>query len=238
MKKYTSVAALALQHIGPAVFGMFVLVGSGQWLGVAREANLFLTGHSFESLIRERAQTLGFGGFAGLMIVMLLCSTEQKQARSGYTLRRLGIREMGVTMVWGLVFSGVFLLYWAFQVGMLFLLFQIYTAPGDPGPNALFLAAYRCEYFHQLLPLREWTGYLRNLVICLGFGYGAAFGAHQKRHGRSPFLTFLLPAVVLFLIPREPGAMVMDVTLMIVTVGVVIGYWFLVRGGDRNEALL
>lgn len=239
MKKYTSVAALALKLSWLPVLAVFAAVGAAQWLLVYRLAapnsSLIQAGIAFETLIRDGAALPGYVGFAALEWVLLHGCCEHRRVHSGYTLRRLGISETRVSVVYGLVFAGWFVVYWLFQLGVLYGLFWVFAVPSDPGPNGLFLAAYRSEYFHQLLPLREWFGYVRNGVLCLSFGFGAAFGGHQRRHRRSAFLSWMVPVAALFLMAREPGQLAMDVTLVVVLLVMLTGYWFLVRGGDRSE---
>lgn len=238
MKKYTSVAGLAVRSSWVRALAVFAVVGLNQWFMALHQAapggNLIQTGLGLETLVRDGMTFWGYLGLPMLMVALMSAGDESKRVRSGYTLRRLGIREMGVTMVWGLVNAGWFLLYWVFQLGMILLAYRSFIAPMNPGHNALFLAAWRSEYFHQLLPMEEWIGYVRNIVICLGLGFNAAYGAHQQRHKRNSFLTGAL-LVALTFVAKRPGQLAADVTVIVLIVAITVGCWFLVRGGDRNE---
>lgn len=238
MKRYTSVAGLAVRASWVRAVGVFFWVGLVQWFmamhQMAPGGSLIQTGVGLEMLVREGMAFWGSLGLPALMVALMGAGDESKRVRSGYTLRRLGIREMDVTMVWGLVNAGWFLLYWVFQIGMILVVYRYFVTPTNPGPNALFLAAWRSEYFHQLLPMEEWIGYVRNIVICLGLGFGAACGAHQLRHKRSAFVSVMLLPVLVFA-AKKPGQMAADVTVIVLIAAITVGYWFLVRGGDHNE---
>lgn len=242
MKQYASVALLALKRSWKAAVLIFLAVCAVQtfavynWLmpdGVPLQATF-----GFETMLESAVDPHGRTGFAALVLVLTVAMGEGKGTKSVYTLRRLGISEMQATLTIGAVYSSYFILFWLFQLGLCFAFFAWYTHFSLVSANALMLAAWRSGWFHLLLPLAEWSGYLRNFALCLGFGCSAAFGAHQLRHKRNALGSGVLVALCLFCLPTRPATLGMDIALAALTAVIVTVLFLTVRGGDRDEEVL
>lgn len=241
MKKVTSAALLALKLTWSYALATFIATGVVQMFNVYQElmpggVPLQAT-FGFETLVRSGIQNLSYYWYALLMFGLIRSASASKGSKTSYTMRRLGLSEMQMTLVFGLVFTGYFLLYWAFQLGLIFACFAWFTRFSLVSSNALMLAAWRSEWFHFLLPLGEWLGYVRNVVICLTFGFCSAFGAQRSRAGKFPWFCGVPMLLCTVLTPQRLGNTVDLVLILLLAVCTVV-YFFIVKGGGEDEEAL
>ena len=239
MKKITSAALLALKLTWLAVLA-FTLTGAAvQIFYVFRELMPggvpLQTTFGFEQLLQSSAERVG--KFWMVLLLYMLGMDVGKSVKTIYTMNRLGLSENQMTLVFGLVFSGYFLLYWAFQIALCYGFFVWYSRFALVGSNTWMLACWRSEWLHTLLPLGEWWGYLRNTVICLSFGFTAAIGSQLMRLGKYPFAFLVPPVLCLFLLSGRIGSGGMDILLSALLLAFTIGFYFTVKGGREDEDL-
>ena len=241
MKKITSAALLAIQLTWKAVLSLFlvniclhIFEGYQELMpgGVPLQATF-----SFENLLRSAAQKVGQWWMVYLMGTLIGVTGGSKGSKSVYTMTRLGLSENEMTLVFGAVFTGYFLLYWAIQIAVCYGFFVWYSRFTLVGSNAWMLACWRSEWLHTLLPLGEWWGYLRNVVICGSFGFTAAFGSQLMRRGKYPFAFLVPPVLCLFLLSGRIGEFFPDIILTILLIASAIGFFFNVKGGCEDEDL-
>jgi hypothetical protein len=120
MKKITSAALLALKLTWLAALA-FTLTGAAvQIFYVFRELMPggvpLQTTFGFEQLLQSAAERVG--KFWMVLLLYMLGMDIGKSVKTVYTMNRLGLSENQMTLVFGLVFSGYFLLYWAFQIAL------------------------------------------------------------------------------------------------------------------------
>lgn len=241
MKKVTSTALLALQLTWKIVLLVFALTLGVQLFFVCWELMPggvpLQTTFGFETLIRSAVQ--GAGKWWMLMLMALLVATAGAAmgSKTTYTLNRLGLTENTATLIFGGVFTGYFLLYWAVQLAFAYGVFVWYSRLSLVSSNTFMLAVWRSEWLHTLLPLGEWWNYLRNLVICLSFGFCTAFAAQQGRRGKVPLTWFVAPVLCAFLLNGRIGSTGQDITLTVLLIGFTVGYWFVMKGGREDEDL-
>lgn len=208
MRKYTSVGALALRLTWKPVLLTFVAVGLIQWFwGYNISGSL---GAAFEMGIAGAVTSVGMLGILGLMAVLILAGVHLRGSRFPDTLCRLRIPPRTVGFLFAAVFSGYFFLYWMFQLAMVLVFYTRYAQAVNPSVNHLLVAAYRSEYFHLLLPLRDGLGYWRNLAICLNFGFTAAL---CQRH-RGGFGMLAASLFAMLFLPMQLGNMITDIVLV------------------------
>lgn len=241
MKKVTSAALLAIKLSWVAALSVILAgavaqaVSVYQWLmpgGVPLQASF-----GFETLLRSAVQGAG-QWFALLLLVFLTLSTAStKGSKSVYTMNRLGLSELQMTLVFGGVFTLYFLLYWAIQLGLAYAYFVWYSRFSLVSSNAFMLACWRSEWLHTLLPLGEWWGYLRNIVICLSFGFSAAFGSHLSRRGKLPLASLFPPLLCAVMLNGRVGNPLPNGGLMFLLTAFTVGYFFILKGGREDEDL-
>ena len=242
MKKITSAALLALKLTWVAALA-FTLTGAAvQVFYVFRELMPggvpLQTTFGFEQLLQSAAERVG--KFWMVLLLYMLGMDVGKSVKTIYTMNRLGLSENQMTLVFGLVFSGYFLLYWAFQIALCYGFFVWYSRFALVGSNTWMLACWRSEWLHTLLPLGEWWGYLRNIVICLSFGFTAAFDssrARREKHATVSLFKIVPPVLCLFLLNGRVGERGPATALIFLLILVGISDWFALKGGREDEDL-
>ena len=100
-----------------------------------------------------------------------------------YTFHRLQIPAWSI-MTWRCVCSGLwFLSFWLMEGLLVLGLCSWYLdVKGVESGQALLLACYRSPFLHSLIPLREWTRWVRNLALAVGLGVttGGSLGKPQR----------------------------------------------------------
>ena len=241
MKKITSAALLALKLSWKAALLTFLLAAGVQTFDMYRELMPggvpLQTTFGFETLLRTAAEPAGKIWFVVLLAALILSAGSSKGSRSVYTLNRLGLTEVRVTLVSGLVFSGYFLLYWAMQLALAYGYFVWYCRLGLVSSNAFMLSCWRSEWLHTLLPLGEWLGYLRNAFVCLSFGFNAAIGVHRRRHGKNALFSFAPAVLCALLLVGQPGESWQHIGLMVLLTAITAVWLCAIKGGDEDEIL-
>ena len=240
MKKVTSAALLALKLTLKMVLLVFALSVCLQiWKGcrelmpggVPLQVTL-----GYENLLRSAAQSAG-KRWSVMLMSGLIAVAYDKNSKTVYTMNRLGLSENQTTLVFGAVFTGYFLLYWALQLAVCYGFFVWYSRFALVSSSSFMLAAWRSEWLHFLLPLEEWWGYLRNLAICASFGFSASFASQQSRRGKVPLTWMAAPAMCVFLLSGVPGNFGLDMILTVLLTAFTIGYFFSMKGGREDEDL-
>ena len=239
MKKITSAALLALKLTWLAALA-FTLTGAAvQIFYVFRELMPggvpLQTTFGFEQLLQSAAERVG--KFWMVLLLYMLGMDIGKSVKTIYTMNRLGLSENQMTLVFGLVFSGYFLLYWALQIALCYGLFIWYSRFTLVSSNTFMLACWRSEWLHTLLPLAEWWGWLRNVVLWLSYGFTAAFGSQLLRRGKYPFAALVPPVLWIFIPTGRIGELGLDILLTVLLAAFTIGFFFSMRGGQEDEDL-
>lgn len=154
----------------------------------------------FEAAVEESRVGLLFLGALGA-VFFLLAGTEAFLDREGrYTLLRLKISQTGLFAVKAVYNVFCLLLLFAVQAGLVFGMAWLYGRQGWDTPQFLFLAFYRSEFLHCLLPMEEAGKWVRNILLLLAFGMEAAGGGSGRLQGG----LFALAAVT-FTVPIGMG---------------------------------
>ena len=239
MKKITSAALLALKLTWLAALA-FTLTGAAlQIFYVFRELMPggvpLQTTFGFEEILRSAAEPVG--RFWMVLLMFMLGIGQNKGSKSVYTMNRLGLSENQMTLIFGFVFTGYFLLYWAFQIALCYGFFVWYSRFTLVGSNTWMLAVWRSEWLHTLLPLGEWWGYVRNVAICLSFGFCAAFDSHRARHGKHSMVKIIPPVFCVFLLNGKVGEFAPAIALTVLLIAYIIGDFLALKGGVEDEDL-
>ncbi len=241
MKKYTSAALLALQLTWKCAAAVLLLCAGVQALilrnvlmpgGIPLQVNF-----SFSSVLDSNIHSpvMGFGAL--LLLLLALRAGATKGSKSIYTMNRLGLREQQSVLVFGLVFAGYYLIFWAVQTLLCFLWFGWYSQFTLVSSNGLMMAVWHSNWFHFLLPLDAWFGYVRNLVICLCFGLCAACGSSRVRRGKNLLLALTPCVAVLFLYPYGIANITDYFLVPLLLVLAAANYFFLLEGIRNEDAL-
>ena len=241
MKTYTSAALLALKLTWKTVLLTFTLTLGLQIFDGYRELMPggvpLQVSFGFENLLRAAAQPAGKWWTVMLLVFLTVSAGRSKGSRSVYTVNRLGLCENHTTLIFGLVFTGYFLLYWALQIAVCYGFYVWHSRLSLISSNTFVLACWRSEWLHILLPLNEWWNYLRNLAICGSFGFAAAFGSQLLRRGKFPVGSFVPPLLCMAMLSGRIVNFAPDLALTVLLTVCTAGYYFVLKGGREDEDL-
>jgi len=155
------------------------------------------------------------------LIMMNGCNISSKQ---GLTLQRLRISERSV-FIWQAVYnSAVYFILLVSELITVLIMCVIYTSKVDViGPQTVFLAFYRADLPHSLLPLAEISRTLRNIFLVIGLGITTAFFPYKQRRGGISKCAPVLAALTVVNFISETGGYASDFIIIVfsmITVGV------------------
>ena len=148
-----------------------------------------------------------------LLITLLLCLIGcERGNRQGYTLRRLSVPESAVVLWQSLCNVGCYLLLWVAQIGIALGLCQWYVVQTGVSSNqTIFLAFYRSNFLHNLLPLEETSLWVRNVLLLITFGMVTACFSFRQRRGKFAAEIIALFWATLVWCSRDLGNIVIDI---------------------------
>ena len=137
-----------------------------------------------------------------ITLTLFITGSENNNAKTGYTIRRLSISEREVFFCQTIYNILTYIFLWAVQAVTVFGLCVLYTnsAPTDAvGNQTIFLAFYRNELLHSIIPISDMSIWIRNIFIAIGLGFAAAeFPYKQRRHKNSITAIALLLYIIVF----------------------------------------
>lgn len=179
MKKHLSVAMVAARSIVGPLIGVLLALAAAE--GAMLLLSLRVFGGQRLELVLGGAGAAFWYRVAFLALALLFRFRNQGLENAVDHLR---ISDWTATLWWGLCFTAAYVVLWAVQVGVL-LGSSAYALSQMPelaaSPQAVFLASWRYGFFHALLPLDQWTGYLRQIAVCLSAGMSCASWAFWQR---------------------------------------------------------
>lgn len=179
MRRYTSVLMLGARGVVMPLIGVLLLMS-------AAEAGLVFWELS-GGWILERFWSAGYVVWAyraALVLLAAACCVHVSGlggSRVYYTMHRLRISEWTVTVLLGLCYTAAFVVLWAVQAGILTAVTAYCAARAGAGAQAVFLISWNDDFFHAMLPLGQWTGYVRQLLLALGMGMSCAVWSFWRR---------------------------------------------------------
>ena len=170
------------------------------------------------------------------LLIFVGCDFGSKQ---GYTLRRLNISERSVFLWQALYNAGCYLLLWMVQTIVALFLCQLYLNHNFLSENAetaesllnssniihprithqtIFLAFYRSNFLHSLLPLDDMIRFSRNILFILGLATPAAAFPYYQRRGKTSFSIHFLAVMCFFTFTDELGFYSLDGLSLLATI--------------------
>ena len=188
MKQHFSVLMLFLRSSLYKALLLFAAMGAveafGFWRAVTQDsADVVGLEETFAS---ARTALVFFLAFLYLcqLLAKVGCEFTSKQS---YTLRRLSISHTAVFLWQAVANCLILLLFLGVQTLFVLLMCRWYLAVADPArvsAQTVFLACYRNDFLHALLPLEHYILYLRNALLVLAMGTElACCPVHQRRGG-------------------------------------------------------
>ena len=157
-----------------------------------------------------------------LLVTALLCLTGcEFGGKQGYTLRRLSVSERSVFLWQAFYNTCCFFLFWAVQLFIILALCRLYIERIDSAVvnnQTVFLAFYRNDFLHSLLPLAEISRYVRNIFLILGLGIASAYFPIRQRRGGIGAGIIVLSAVTLLFFSHGMGYLGSDILVILLSI--------------------
>lgn len=155
------------------------------------------------------------------------------------TLGRLRISELTVVLWWGLCYAMAFVILWAAQVGILLgagWYFTAHAAPSAVSAQTVLLTAWQVPLFHAVLPLDQWTGYVRMACLSLGLGMGCAAWSFWRRRESNGYAAPFLGIVWVVSLTFAPLSLSMDILLILIALATAVVSIYVVWGEVYRHA--
>lgn len=210
MKKNLSIFALAAR----ATLGKIILLILTLMAGEIGMFYLHLNTRQYLGTLEEvvdgsRVYLLFIVAYLCVFIILEAFCRKQKGSNPAYLVNRLSVSQRQFTIVSSTYNICCLTLLFAAQVITDLILACIYIElnTADSYAPAAFLAFYRNDFFHSLLPLGDLYSILTNVVLLVSLGTALACSSWKARQGSQDLLTTtLFVAAVLPLIKRSIDA--------------------------------
>ncbi len=226
MKKHISVFTLYIRSTLIPVLLLFIITSAiqifmfGQELKTVLEIAASNTGESvygLESVFgRTSIPVVSLISLILLAILLFIPGTSFR-SQTSYTLSRLQISPKA-NFIWQAVYNSLaFMMFWAAQATVMFALCTWYDiAVESSTPQTVFLALYRDEFLHSLIPLHEISRSIRNIAFAVMLGTTTAYDTYKNcfEKGSYVFATMLISVIGLF--SAEMGQLGIDVVTTII----------------------
>ena len=218
MKKYISIFELFARNTVYKILFVLLAMGAAQitmfqkamseWIPVDYYDLDFqgIEHYSLEYMV-DKSNSPVFMGIAFVLITAILCwSGCNLGSKSSYTLQRLQVKEKTIFIMQCIYNSLCYVLLLGVQVAVLLVLCGMYVEQSDNVTNqTVFLAFYRNEFMHSVLPMEGMMRWIVNILILLGCGTSAAVFTYLQRRGKVAWSLFVVVACVLVGFIQELG---------------------------------
>ena len=138
-------------------------------------------------IAESRAPIVCAVGFAAIAAVMSLTGCGYG-VKSGYTVRRLRVKESRATLLWGIYHAALLVVFWAVLAVTIYTVLRLRMGMETPvstdncGPQSMLLLSYTDTFLHHLLPLRDAAMWVLSVASVLAVSFGSvAFSCCQRR---------------------------------------------------------
>jgi len=200
---------------------------------------------SFDLAVSESYLVLAF--MAAYLCTLFVLISEGKKSMVAYTLKRLRISERAV-FVWSFAAGVICLvLLWAAQTGVLFGLSKLWESGARDyaasaivyGPQGMYLAFYRNNFLHALVPLQDLAKHISNVILILGLAAACSYiKVRNRMENKRVFAPIILVAMTpQFFMDSQPSLWVFSAVFAAFGIYCFIaGYTNSDNGRDHREA--
>ena len=248
MKKHMSVLGLFIRSSLFPTLSILLLMGAVEALFFHLELNQALTaytagvGTGFPTLERmlDRSAVNVWFALAFLLTTVFLCLPGCAfRTQTGYTVARLSVSEAAVTFWQILCNVLMYLLLASAQTVIAYGLCQYYMSAAPAGftsAQTVFLAFYRNEFLHALLPLADVSLWIRNGLLAAALGVAAAsFPLKQRAKKISVMIVSLAAFAIVFFEQGigNFGQIAINICILLIAICELLGF---ALGRVREEA--
>lgn len=201
MKKNMSVFSLAVATSFWRILMLLVALAATQLLAAWSMVRSHIGSLALEEILDLPVYRFSPVVAVTLATLVLLVGYGSSHSRINYTIARLSLTPRSLLRIHVVYCTGVYLLFWMFQVTVVMATMALYrsmTSPSEIGVQLELLTCYRSVYLHPLLPLSDWPFWIFTPLICLGLGVNTAMGMVRSWKGRiylAPVVFSLLTAL-------------------------------------------
>lgn len=224
MKQHLSVLMLMARSTIYKILGVFFLMAAIQGGLFYTALNRVMAAETAGlELVFQQSRIIWVCALGFLLVTALLCLTGcESGGKQDYTLRRLSISEKSIFLWQTFYNTCCFFFFWIVQLFIVLALCLLYMKSIDTtaiNDQAVFLAFYRSNFLHGLLPLDETSRYVRNAVLVFGLGITSAYFPLLQRRGKASLQVFILVAITLFYFPHNMGSLGTDILVIVLSLG-------------------
>lgn len=239
MKRYVSVfemiARSSIYKVLLIIAGMVIAQAVCFYMSMISPSGL-----SLEAYIDQSQYRLIFKIAYVLITLVIVFPGMNIGSIQSYTLQRLRIKEKRIFWLQALYNIFAYVLLWGVQLMVILGSSLIYQnnlpEAGTWSNQSLFLAFYRNEFMHSILPLEDAPGWWVLTFVIIGTGLVVAEFTKQQRCGKFAFELLLMIVAVLISFPRALGYEFSFFAIAICIVFVIMGMrWLLNVVGDGGE---
>lgn len=187
-----------------------------------------------EVIVDKAGMELVFLMTLGIMTILLVKTGRSMGSHQEYTLYRLGITPKSVCLWQALYNSCCFFLLWAVQAVVAFGLGLYFVQAADRSlvtNQSLFLAFYRNDFLHAVLPLERMMGWVRNVAWFLALGCSISYDSYCSRRGKHSVWLWALLVGGIASFSQGLGATGLGAAVVLyLVILAVMGYFTLVEG--------
>lgn len=191
-------------------------------------------------IAESRAPIVCAVGFAAIAAVMSLTGCGYG-AKSGYTVRRLRVKESRATLLWGIYHAALLVAFWAALAAAMYIALRLRMGMETPasadscGPQSMLLLCYTDTFMHHLVPLRDAAMWALGAASVLAVGFGSVLFAYRQRRGQFSILILAAVAATILSFFYGIGSNMLFVLMalqLVLADGAVVS---VIRGGNSHE---
>lgn len=196
MKKHLSVFMLFVRSTIYKVLGILVLMCGLEFLlfnrAMTRAQSEGMPG--LEWVVEKSWMIFVFLAAVLCIFAILTSDISRKKSKTQYTLSRLRINEHCMFFWQAASHMSIFAFAFAVQTIFAFMLCQYYVqTSGDATitQHTIFLAFYRSDFLHSLVPFDEMASIAGNFVVVFTLGLSSALASFTARYNKGSFSGFI-----------------------------------------------
>lgn len=149
-----------------------------------------------------------------LMTIILLRSCAGSGGKQVYTFQRLSISEHGVFAWQAVCNTGFYFLLWAVQALVILVICMLYVNNVHESlttHQTVFLAFYRSNFIHCLIPLEHVARWVRNVFVIFDMGIFTAYTSYCQRRDQKNVDVIIMVAGVILIYFTEMENVISDI---------------------------
>lgn len=192
--------------------------------------------YSLEWMV-DRSNNAGFMGVAFVLMTAVLCWNGCNiGSKSNYTIQRLQVSEKAVFIMQSVYNSLCYVILLGVQLAVLLVQCMMYIEQSDNVTNqTVFLAFYRNEFMHSVLPMESGFRWIVNGMIVISCGVAATLFTFLQRRGKLAWSLLVTVAAVVLGFVQELGSQLIIVTAIVVFIVVGLATYFHVFMKNEDE---